>query len=104
MGFMESVQNIEQHLKTFAEDAAAKLEQDLPVVAGVASQLASNPAFAALSAAAHLNAAPELLASLADWIAKADAGLAAAKAQGAAEAQQAAVPAAEAPAEAPPSA
>lgn len=92
MGFIESVENIGQHLKTFAEDAALKIEQDLPVVAAAAQQMASNPAFAALADAAHLNAAPEMLAALAEWITKADSALAAAKAAGAAEAQAAAAP------------
>jgi hypothetical protein len=54
------------------------------------SQAAANPVLAALSEAVHLNDAPEMLASLADWIVKADAALGAAKAAGAAEAQAAA--------------
>jgi len=93
-----SVENIGQHLKSFAESAARVIEGDLPVVADAASQMASNPAFAALAAAAHLNAVPELLASLAEWIGKADAALAAAKAAGAAEATAAASAPAETPA------
>jgi hypothetical protein len=97
----ESAENIGQHLKSFAESTARVIEQDLPVVAQAAEQMSSNPAFAALAGAAHLNAAPELLASLAEWIAKADSALAAAKAAGAAEATAAASAPAETQAEAP---
>lgn len=101
MDVMQSVENIKTHLESFAHDAVAKLEQDLPVVADVASKTASNPVFAALAAAVHLNAAPEALATLAQMIQTMDAALGNAKAAGAAEleAQLAAEHAAQVPPE-----
>lgn len=89
MNFIEAVEGIGQHLKTFATEAAAKVEQELPVVQELAQQAASNPAARALFSAVHLSAAPELLQALADTIAKIEDGLAAAHAAGA---QQAAAP------------
>ena len=83
-----AVENIRQHLEAVKADAEAKLVQDLPGLASWAQSAASNPAVAALSAAVHLPEVPEVLAALADFIAKADAALGAAKAQGAAEAAQ----------------
>ena len=91
MDIVEAVNGLKQHLEQFAESAKEKLEQELPVVADIAGKTAANPAFAALAAAVHLGEAPELLQVIADVISKADAALAASKAQGAAEAQQAAV-------------
>lgn len=90
MDIVEAVNGLKQHLEQFAESAKEKLEQELPVVADIASKTAANPAFQALAAAEHLSGAPELLQTIADIIVKADAALAASKAQGAAEAQQAA--------------
>jgi hypothetical protein len=98
MGFIEAVENIGQHLKADAESVATRLEQDMPEVVRVAQALSSNPAFAALAAAVHVSAAPEVLAVFADLITKADQALAAAKAAGAAEAQAAAVVPPDAPA------
>jgi hypothetical protein len=90
MDFMQAVDNIKQHLETFAAEAKAKLEQELPVIAEVATKTASNPAFDALASAVHLGQAPELLQALAGYITAAESALAASKAAGAAEAQQAA--------------
>jgi hypothetical protein len=98
MDIVQAVENIKQHLEAVKADAEAKLEQDLPMIAGWAKAAAANPAIAALSAAVHLPEAPEVLASIADFITKADAALGAAKVQGAAEASQ---PPAEPPAEPP---
>ena len=89
-----AVENIRQHLEAVKADAEAKLVQDLPGLASWAQAASTNPAVAALSAAVHLPEAPEVLAALADFINKADAAIGAAKAQGAAEAQQPAEPAA----------
>jgi len=90
MDIVQAAENLRAHFETFAADAKAKLEQELPVVADVAARTASNPAFAALTAAVHLGDAPEVLATIADIITKTDAALGAAKAAGAAEAQAAA--------------
>ena len=90
MSFADAWQNIENHVRQEAESVKARLEQDLPEVAKVVADASSNPVTVALSAAVHLPDAPEVLATLADMIAKADAALGAAKAAGAAEAQAAA--------------
>lgn len=92
MDIVQAVENIRQHLETFAAEAKAKLEQELPVAAAFANAAASNPAFVALSSAVHLNAMPEVLQLAADYITKLDQTIGAAKAAGAAElqAQQAA--------------
>jgi hypothetical protein len=95
MDIAQAVQNIRQHLEAVKADVEAKLEQDLPGIESWAHAAASNPAVAALSAAVHLPEAPEVLAVLADAIAKIDAALGAAKAQGAAEQSASANPAPE---------
>jgi hypothetical protein len=87
MSLTEAWQNIEQHVKSFAESAAQVIEQELPVVGKLAEQASANPAMVALLSAVHLPQAPELLAALADTINKIEEGLAAAKAAGQAEAQ-----------------
>jgi hypothetical protein len=92
MDVLQAVESIGRHLKDFAVEAAAKVEQELPVVQQLAQQASANPAVAALLAAVHLPEAPEVLAELASTIAKIDAALGAAKAV----AQQ---PAPEAPAD-----
>jgi hypothetical protein len=85
---MEAVSGLEQHLRAVVGSATEKLEQELPVIAGVAGLAASNPAFAALASAANLGEAPEVLATIAELIVKADQALGEAKAAGAAAAQQ----------------
>lgn len=90
MDIVQAAENLRNHFEAMVRDAQEKLEQELPVVADVATKTASNPAFAALTAAVHLGDAPEVLASLADVITKADTALGNAKAAGAAEAQAAA--------------
>jgi len=92
MSLAEAWANIEQHIRASAESAAARVEQDLPVLAGFVSEAASNPVTVALAGAVHLPEAPEVLQVIADMITKADAALAAAKAAGAAQ-PQAEVPA-----------
>jgi len=92
---MQAVDGLKQHLEAFAASAKEKLEQELPVIAGVASALAGNPVVAALAAAEHLNQVPEYLATFAELITKADQALGAAKAA-------AAQPPAEPPADQPP--
>lgn len=99
MDIVQAAENLRNHFESLVRDAQAKLEQELPVVADVAQKTASNPAFAALTAAVHLGDAPEVLQSIADIITKADTALGAAKAAGVAEAQAAAAAAAQ-PAEA----
>jgi len=90
MSLAEAWENIETHVKSFAESAEARITGDLPEVAKAVQEVSSNPVTVALSAAVHLPEAPEVLASIADFITKADAALGAAKAAGATEAQQAA--------------
>jgi hypothetical protein len=90
VNFIEAVEGIGQHLKTFAVEAAAKVEQELPMVQQLAQQASANPAVVALLSAVHLPEVPELLQALANEITQIEASLAAAKAQGAA-----AVPAAD---------
>lgn len=80
MDVLQAVESIGRHLKDFAEQAAAKVEQELPVVQQLAQQASANPAVAALLGAVHLGEAPEVLAELASTIAKIDAALGAAKA------------------------
>lgn len=88
MSLAEAWQNIESHLKADAESVATRVEQDLPEVAQFIAGASANPVLAALTAAVHLPEAPEVLASIADFIAKADAALGAAKAAGAQQAAQ----------------
>lgn len=88
MDLNQAVENIRLHLEAVKADVVAKLEQDLPTIAGWAHAASQNPAVEALSVAVHLPEAPEVLAALADFITKADAAIGAAKAQGAAEAAQ----------------
>lgn len=90
MDIMQAVAGIEQHFEAFVASAKEKIEQELPVLGDLAQKTASNPAFAALTAAVHLSEAPEVLQVIADMITKMDASIAAAKAAGAAEAQAAA--------------
>lgn len=66
------------------------LEQDLPALAGFATQAAANPVTVALANAVHLPDAPEVLEMLAGLVTKVDASLGEQKAAGAAEAQAAA--------------
>lgn len=80
MGFIEAVENIEQHLKADAESVATRIAQDMPEVQRVAQALSSNPAFAALAAAVHLPEAPEILQAFAAWVTVTDQALGAAKA------------------------
>ena len=80
MSLAESFANIETHLKAEFESVKARIEQDLPDVGQFVQDAASNPVIAALSAAVHLPEAPEVLATIADLIGKADAALGAAKA------------------------
>jgi hypothetical protein len=87
---VQAVENIKNHLEQFIESAKAHLEQDLPEVASVAQAAATNPVIAALSAAVHLNEAPDVLASLASAITVLEAKLAAEHAAGVAEGQAAA--------------
>lgn len=95
MDVLQAVENIGRHLRDFAEQAAAKVEGELPVVQQLAQQAAGNPAVTALLTAVHLPQAPELLQALADEVTKIEAALAAAHAAGAASVQ--AGPPAEAP-------
>lgn len=95
--FIEAMEAIGQHLRNFAAEAAAKVEQELPVAEQFARQAASNPAAIALFSTVHLQQAPELLQALADTITKIEAGLAAAHAAGAQESAAPAEPPAEAP-------
>lgn len=73
-------QNIESHLKADAESVATRVEQDIPEVARFIQGASTNPVLVALSGAVHLPEAPEILASIADFITKTDAALGAAKA------------------------
>lgn len=90
MSLAEAWQNIEQHVKSVAESAAARIEGDLPAVAHFVQEASSNPVLLALAQAEHLNALPEGLTLAANFIQGLEASLAAAKAAGAAEAQAAA--------------
>ena len=90
MGFTESWQNIEQHLKASAESSLARVEQDLPSVAQVIQEAAANPVVVAIAQAEHLEGATEFLGTVAGMITAFDKQLAAAKAAAAAAAQQAA--------------
>lgn len=90
MDIAQAVEGLKQHFEAFIESGREKLEQELPAVAEVAQKLSGNPVVAALASAAHINDAPELLQTIADIVTKADAALAASKAAGTAEAQQAA--------------
>jgi len=92
MDVLQAVESIGRHLKDFAEQAAAKVEQELPVVQQLAQQASANPAVAALLTAVHLPEAPEVLAELASTIAKIDEALGAAKAAVQAEAPADAAP------------
>jgi hypothetical protein len=94
MSITEAWQNIENHLKADAESVAQRVEQDLPAVAKFLGDAAANPVTLALSNAVHLPEAPEILASIADFITKTDAALGAAKAAAAAAAAAPAEPAA----------
>lgn len=84
MSFAEAWSNIETHLKADAESVAQRVEQDLPAVASFIQGASANPVLIAISAAAHLPEAPEVLAVIADFIVKTDAALGAAKAAAAA--------------------
>jgi hypothetical protein len=86
MDLNQAVENIRLHLEAVKADVVAKLEQDLPTIAGWAHAASQNPAVEALSVAVHLPEAPEVLAALADFITKADAAIGAAKEAGAAQA------------------
>lgn len=95
MSATEAIKSIEQHLEAFVQSAREKLEQDLPVVEKTVADAESNPVVAALAGAAHLTAVPEVLSALASVVGVLDAAIGNAKAQGAAEAQQAAAAAAQ---------
>ena len=101
MSLADAWQNIENHIKADAESVKARLEQDLPEVGKFVSDAASNPVTVALAAAVHLPEAPEVLAVIADQIAKFDAALGAAKAAGAAASQPPAESAPDVPSQAP---
>ena len=90
MSAEQSYQNLKAHLEAEYESVKARIEQDLPEVGKVVQDAAQNPVTAALAAAVHLPEAPEAMQAVADLIVKWDAALGAAKAQGAAESQQAA--------------
>ena len=92
VSLIEAWQNIENHLKADAESVAQRVENDLPEVAKFLGDAAQNPVLLALGQAAHLTALPEGLTMVANFIQGVDASIAAAKAQGAAEAQQPAEP------------
>lgn len=96
MDVLQAVQNIGRHLKDVAEQAAAKVAEELPVVQQLAQQASGNPAVMALLGAVHLGEAPELLAEIAQTVIRMDEALGNAKAAAAAAAQQ---PAPEAPAD-----
>jgi len=80
MSLADSWANIEQHVKSFAESAVARVEQDLPPVAKFFSEAASNPVLTALAKAENLNALPEALTLAANFIDGLEASIVAAKA------------------------
>ena len=78
MGVAESWENLKQHVEAEFASAKARVEQDLPVIDKAVQDAATNPITLAVSAALHLQEAPEVLQTIADLIAKADAALGAA--------------------------
>lgn len=98
MDITQAVEGLKQHLEAFAASAQEKLAEELPVLAAGAQQLAGNPVVAALASAVHINDAPDLLATIADIVTKADAALVAQHAAGTAEGQQQAAAASQPPA------
>lgn len=101
MNLDQIVNDLKAHFQTAEETARRFLEEHLPAVENLAQKAATNPALNAILAAEHLQEVPEFLATVADWITKADAALANAKAAGAAEATAAAQAQAQAAAEQP---